>query len=71
MVFDGMRSDAWRRGPDNPPMQTFKAVFEALREVWPDPVAWPDGCDARIFHRKGSPVAIFGAGTLDASLRSR
>ena len=66
MTFDRLHNDAYADSPDCPPMQALKAAFEALGHPWPAPVAWQTSCDARIYHQRGHPVAIFGAGKLEA-----
>ena len=46
-------------------MQALRRAFAATGEPWPEPVAWQTSCDARLYHAKGHPVAIFGAGKLE------
>lgn len=67
MSFDRLHNDAYADSPDSPPMQALRTAFEALGEPWPEPVAWVTSCDARLYHHRGHPVAIFGAGKLDAA----
>jgi len=66
MTFDRLHNDAYADSPDVAPMQALKTAFEALGEPWPEPIAWKTSCDARIYHGRGHPVAIFGAGKLEA-----
>jgi len=67
MAFDRLHNDAYADSPNIAPMQALKTAFEALGEHWPEPVAWKTSCDARIYHGRNHPVAIFGAGKLEAS----
>ncbi|MBP7934081.1 MAG: M20/M25/M40 family metallo-hydrolase [Phycisphaerae bacterium] len=67
MSFDRLHNDAYADTPDSVPMQALKAAFAAMGSPWPQPVAWQTSCDARIYHHKGHPVAIFGAGRLEAA----
>jgi len=66
MTFDRLHSDAYADAPDVAPMQALKAAFEALGECWPEPTAFKSSCDARIYHGRNHPVAVFGAGRLEA-----
>jgi len=65
MTFDRLHNDAYADSPDSAPMQALRTAFEALGQPWPAPVAWQTSCDARIYHQRGHPVAIFGAGKLE------
>ena len=65
-TFDRLHNDAYADSPTCAPMQAFKTAFDALGEPWPTPMAWQTSCDARIYHHQGHPVAIIGAGKLDA-----
>jgi acetylornithine deacetylase/succinyl-diaminopimelate desuccinylase-like protein len=65
MTFDRLHNDAYIDSPDSAPMQALRAAFEALGQPWPAPAAWQTSCDARIYHHRGHPVAIFGAGKLE------
>lgn len=65
-TFDRLHNDAYADSPECVPMQAFKTAFDALGEPWPTPIAWETSCDARIYHHRGHPVAVFGAGKLDA-----
>jgi len=67
MTFDRLHNDAYADSPDSAPMQALRAAFEALGQPWPAPVAWQTSCDARIYHQRGHPVAIFGAGKLETA----
>lgn len=67
MSFDRLHNDAYADSPDIVPMQALKTAFSAVGAPWPQPVAWQTSCDARIYHHKGHPVAIFGAGKLEAA----
>jgi acetylornithine deacetylase/succinyl-diaminopimelate desuccinylase-like protein len=67
MTFDLLHNDAYADAPDCEPMQALHAAFEATGEPWPEPVAWETSCDARIYHHRGVPAAIFGAGPLEAA----
>jgi len=65
MTFDRLHSEPYVSSPDIAPMEAIKSAFQALGESWPTPAAWSSSCDARIYHRAGHPVAIFGAGQLE------
>lgn len=65
MTFDRLHNDAYADSPDAPPMRALHAAMAALGERIPEPVGWETSCDARIYHHKGHPVAIFGAGELE------
>jgi len=65
MSFDRLHNDAYADSPDSPPMQALRAACAALGDSLPKPLAWEVSCDARIYHHKGHPVAIFGAGNLE------
>ncbi len=65
-TFDRLHNDAYADSPDSPPMRMLKAAFEAMGEPWPTLKAWETSCDARIYHHRGHPVAIIGAGALEA-----
>jgi len=67
MSFDRLHNDSYADSPDIAPMQALKTAFEAVGEPWPEPTAWQTSCDARIYHHKGHPVAIYGAGKLEAA----
>lgn len=67
MSFDRLHNDAYADSPDIAPMQALKTAFAAMSVPWPQPIAWQTSCDARIYHHKGHPVAIFGAGKLEAA----
>lgn len=67
MLFDQLHNDAYADSPESRPMQALRAAFEATGQPWPELTAWETSCDARIYHHKGYPVAIFGAGRLDAA----
>ena len=64
MRFDRQTDEAYAASAEIAPMQAFKAAFTALGEKWSAPVAWESSCDARIYHAKGHPTAMFGAGRL-------
>jgi hypothetical protein len=65
MSFDRLHNDAYADSPDIAPMQALKAACAAVGHPVPRPIAWEVSCDARIYHHKGHPVAIFGAGKLE------
>jgi acetylornithine deacetylase/succinyl-diaminopimelate desuccinylase-like protein len=65
MSFDRLHSDAYADSPESPPMQALLAACAAVSHPVPPITAWQTSCDARIYHHKGHPVAIFGAGKLD------
>jgi len=65
MTFDRLHTEPYAASPDIPPMQALRTAFEAMGMPWPAPTAWSSSCDARIYHRHGHPVAIFGAGKLE------
>ncbi len=65
MTFDRLHNDAYADSPESAPMQAFKAACAAVSHPLPKPLAWEVSCDARIYHHKGHPVAIFGAGKLE------
>ena len=67
LQFDRLHSDACAARPDSPPMQALRQAFEATGEPWPEPNGWGTSCDARLYHAKGHPIAIFGAGKLEAA----
>lgn len=67
MSFDRLHNDAYAASPEMAPMQALKTAFAALGEPWPEPRGWNTSCDARIFHKKGHPTAIFGAGELNCA----
>jgi acetylornithine deacetylase/succinyl-diaminopimelate desuccinylase-like protein len=67
MSFDLLHNDAYADSPDSEPMQALQTAFIAVGEPWPEPVAWETSCDARLYHHRGSPAAIFGAGPLEAA----
>lgn len=67
MTFDLLHNDAYADSPQSEPMQALKVAFDATGRPWPEPVAWETSCDARLYHHRGSPVAIFGAGPLEAA----
>jgi len=67
MSFDLLHNDAYADSPDSEPMQALKSAFAAVGQPWPEPVAWETSCDARLYHHRGCPVAIFGAGPLEAA----
>jgi acetylornithine deacetylase/succinyl-diaminopimelate desuccinylase-like protein len=64
MTFERLHNDAYADSADSAPMQALKAACEAMGQSVPKPTGWVASCDARIFHHKGHPVAIFGAGSL-------
>ncbi len=63
--FDRLHNDAYADDPEIAPMQALRQAFHAIGEPWPELTAWQTSCDARIYHTKGHPVAIFGAGKLE------
>jgi hypothetical protein len=65
MSFDRLHNDAYADSPDIAPMRALKAACDALGQPAPRAVAWEVSCDARIYHKKGHPTAIFGAGKLE------
>jgi len=65
MTFDRLHNDAYADHPHSVPMRALAQAFAAAGEPWPEPVAWESSCDARIYHHKGHPVAVFGAGKLE------
>lgn len=65
MSFDRLHNDAYADSPDAPPMQALKTACAAVGHPLPKPLGWEVSCDARIYHHKGHPVAIFGAGKLE------
>ncbi len=67
LSFDRLHNDAYADSPDSVPMQALKVAFEAVGEPWPALTGWATSCDARLYHHHGHPVAIFGAGKLDAA----
>lgn len=67
MNFDLLHNDAYADSPDSEPMQALRSAFDAMGEPWPEPVAWETSCDARLYHHRGCPAAIFGAGPLEAA----
>jgi acetylornithine deacetylase/succinyl-diaminopimelate desuccinylase-like protein len=67
MNFDLLHNDAYADSPEIEPMQALRSAFDAMGEPWPEPVAWETSCDARLYHHRGCPVAIFGAGPLEAA----
>jgi acetylornithine deacetylase/succinyl-diaminopimelate desuccinylase-like protein len=67
MTFDRLHNDAYADSPEIAPMQALRAACQACGIELPPPVAWNTSCDARLYHRHGHPVAIFGAGKLEAA----
>ena len=49
-------------------MEALREAFAATGEPWGEPTAWQTHCDASIYHHRGYPTAIFGAGRLDKCL---
>lgn len=64
MTFDRLHNDAYSDPPTIAPMAALRAACETLGHRLPETRAWETSCDARIYHHKGHPVAIFGAGKL-------
>lgn len=65
--FDRLHNDAYADAPDCAPMAALQRAFAATGTAWPAPRGWATSCDARIYHHKGSEVAIFGAGKLEVA----
>ena len=66
-AFGPLRGDAFAGSGEVKPMTTTKAAFRALGQPWPEQVAWKAGSDAWIYHHKGHPVVVFGAGKLEGA----
>ncbi|MEP0843168.1 MAG: M20/M25/M40 family metallo-hydrolase [Phycisphaerae bacterium] len=64
MRFDRLHNDAYADSPDCAPMRALTAACRALGLPAPKPRGWEVSCDARLYHHKGHPTAIFGAGKL-------
>ncbi|UCD28272.1 MAG: M20/M25/M40 family metallo-hydrolase [Planctomycetota bacterium] len=64
MSFAKRQVDAYVDSADNALMRTVREALAAVGEPVSEPAAFGGICDARIYHRRGNPVAIFGAGTL-------
>lgn len=62
--FERLHNDAYSQPADSAPMKALLDACAAAGVNAPTPVAWETSCDARIYHHKGHPVAIFGAGKL-------
>ncbi len=67
MSFDRLHNNAYADSPEIAPMQALRAACAAVGHPLGAPVAWETSCDARIYHHRGHPVAIFGAGKLSAA----
>jgi acetylornithine deacetylase/succinyl-diaminopimelate desuccinylase-like protein len=67
MSFDRLRNDAYAQSPDTAPMGALREACTAVGHPPGPPSAWTTSCDARIYHHKGYPVAVFGAGRLEAA----
>ncbi|MGQ9650575.1 MAG: M20/M25/M40 family metallo-hydrolase [Phycisphaerae bacterium] len=67
MSFDRLHNDAYAANPDIEPMQALLVAREAVGLPPVEVVGWRTSCDARLYHARGYPVAIFGAGRLDVA----
>lgn len=67
MSFDRLHNDAYAADPGIEPMQALLAAREAVGLPLIEVVGWRTSCDARLYHARGYPVAIFGAGRLDVA----
>jgi acetylornithine deacetylase/succinyl-diaminopimelate desuccinylase-like protein len=67
MTFDRLHNDAYAADPGIEPMQALLAASAAVGEPKVKPIGWKTSCDARLYHARGCPVAIFGAGKLEAA----
>jgi acetylornithine deacetylase/succinyl-diaminopimelate desuccinylase-like protein len=67
MSFDRLHNDAYAADPSIEPMQALLAAREAVGLPPVEVVGWRTSCDARLYHARGYPVAIFGAGRLDVA----
>ena len=65
MTFERLHNDAYADAANSPPMQALTTACAALGHAIPKTIAYEASCDARIYHHKGHPVAIFGAGSLE------
>lgn len=67
MSFDRLHNDAYAADPSTEPMQVLLAAREAVGLPPIEVTGWRTSCDARLYHARGYPVAIFGAGRLDVA----
>lgn len=67
MSFDRLHNDAYAADLSIEPMQVLLAAREAVGLPPIEVVGWRTSCDARLYHARGYPVAIFGAGRLDVA----
>jgi acetylornithine deacetylase/succinyl-diaminopimelate desuccinylase-like protein len=67
MTFDRLRHTGYAESTDIAPVEALRSAFAAVGERWSEPVAWPASCDGEVYHRRGCPVAIFGAGRLGSA----
>ena len=67
MTFDRLHNDAYAADPGIEPMQSLLAAREAVGLPPIEVVGWRTSCDARLYHARGYPAAIFGAGRLDVA----
>ncbi|HRR85946.1 MAG TPA: M20/M25/M40 family metallo-hydrolase, partial [Phycisphaerae bacterium] len=67
MSFDRLHNDAYAADPGIEPMRALLAAREAVGLPPVEVVGWRTSCDARLYHARGYPVAIFGAGRLDVA----
>jgi len=67
MSFDRLHNDAYAADPSIEPMQALLAAREAVGLPPIEVVGWRTSCDARLYHARGYPAAIFGAGRLDVA----
>lgn len=67
MSFDRLHNDAYAADPGIEPMRALMAAREAVGLPPIEVVGWRTSCDARLYHARGYPVAIFGAGKLEVA----
>ncbi|MDM8007484.1 MAG: M20/M25/M40 family metallo-hydrolase [Phycisphaerae bacterium] len=67
MSFDRLHNDAYAADPSIEPMQALLAARKAVGLPAVQVVGWQTSCDARLYHARGCPVAVFGAGRLDVA----
>jgi acetylornithine deacetylase/succinyl-diaminopimelate desuccinylase-like protein len=64
VTFDRLHNDAYADPPDSTLMEAFRGACAAIGQSVRKAMAWEASCDARIYHHKGHPAVIFGAGSL-------
>ncbi len=65
MTFERLHNDAYAQPVESAPMSALLNACAAVGRRLGPPTAWTTSCDARIYHHKGYPVAVFGAGRLE------